>query len=95
MRRGFYHGLMNIENRSLNEKIRIMAAASGLSLAELARRAGDSPQGLNQRLKTGKLSADLEYIERLAAACGFSFVWDFVEKPGGGSVNAPKDHIEG
>ena len=74
---------MKIETKNLNENIKVMAAAAGLSLAEVARRAGDTPQGLNQRLKTGKLSADLEYLERLAAACGFSFEYDFIQKPGG------------
>lgn len=75
---------MNIENTSLNENIKIMAAAAGISLAEVARRVGDTPQGLNQRLKTGKLSADLEYLEKIATACGFVFVYDFKRKNDGG-----------
>lgn len=70
---------MNISDKNINECIKIMSTAGGLSLAELARRVGDSPQGFNQRMKTGKLQKDIDYLEKLAAECGFSFVWSFNE----------------
>lgn len=70
---------MKITDKNINDCIKIMSTAGGLSLAELARRVGDSPQGLNQRMKTGKLQKDIDYLETIAAACGFSFVWSFEE----------------
>ena len=68
---------MKIDDKNINDCIKIMSTAGGLSLAELARRIGDSPQGLNQRMKTGKLQKDLDYLQKVAAACGFSFSWSF------------------
>jgi len=80
---------MDIKNKNINDCIKIMAAAAGLSLADVARAVGDSPQSLNQRFKTGKLQKDIEYLQKVAAACGFVFRWDFIETdektPGGGS----------
>lgn len=70
---------MKIKDKNINDCIKIMSTAGGLSLAELARRVGDSPQGLNQRMKTGKLQKDIEYLETIAAACGFRFCWSFDE----------------
>lgn len=70
---------MNIENKNINECIKIMAAAGDLSLADVARAVGDSPQSLNQRLKTGKIQKDFDYMQKVAAACGFTFEYRFTE----------------
>lgn len=53
------------------KKIKTACAAADLSLTELARRTGQSPQNLNQRLKTGKFST-LE-LEQIAAALGAEY----------------------
>ena len=70
---------MKIENKNINDSIKIMSAAGGLSLADVARAVGDSPQSLNQRLKTGKIQKDFDYMEKVAAACGFTFEYKFIE----------------
>jgi len=71
---------MEYTENNLEKKIKIMCAASGLSMADVARAVGDSPQNFNNKLKNGKMQAVLEYIEKAAAACGYTFVWDFVKK---------------
>lgn len=76
---------MEIKDKNINDCIKIMSTAGGLSLAELARRVGDSPQGLNQRMKTGKLQKDMDYLQKVAAACGFSFRWSFDDDTGSNS----------
>ena len=68
---------MNIETKNINEYIKIMSASAGVPLAEVARRVGDSPQSFNQRLKQGKMQKTLDYIQSVAAACGYNFVYDF------------------
>lgn len=50
-------------------------ARIGISMAELARRVGTSPQNLQQRLKVGKMTeADLQ---RIAEALGAVYEWRF------------------
>lgn len=68
---------MEYKNENIENNIKVMSAAAGLSLAEVARRVGDSPQAFNNKLKSGKIQKDFEYLEKIAGACGFSFVWDF------------------
>ncbi len=51
-------------------------AYSGISAAELARRVGWSPQNLNKRISTGKLS--LEEWEAIAAALGAKLNLSFI-----------------
>ena len=71
---------MKIDSKNINENIKVMAAASGISLAEVARRVGDSPQQLAQKMKLGKMQKDFEYLQKIADACGYNFEWDFVKK---------------
>lgn len=71
---------MEIKEKDIEKCIRILAAAAGLSMAELARRAGDTPQGLNQRLKTGKIQKVLDYLGAVADGCGYEFDYKFIEK---------------
>ena len=51
-------------------------AYCGISAAELARRVGWSPQNLNKRISTGKLS--LEEWEAIAAALGAKLNLGFI-----------------
>ena len=67
-----------MENITISEKIKIMCSRSGVSLSELARMVGDSPQNFTQKLKRDNFRvADLEEI---AAVLGYTFTCDFIEK---------------
>ena len=70
---------MDMNDKTLETQIKMMCAAAGISLAELARRTGDTPQKLNQRLKTGKMQSVLDMLGDMAAAAGFQFVYEFRE----------------
>ena len=78
--------IMKIENKNIIESIKIMSAAGGLSLADVARAVGDSPQSLNQRLKTGKIQKDFDYMQKIAEVCGFEFKYEFLEKKSSGEA---------
>ncbi len=71
---------MEYTKKDIEKIIKIMCAASGLSMADVARAVGDSPQNFNNKLKNGKMQAVLDYLSSVADACGFDFVWDFVQK---------------
>lgn len=71
---------MNIESKNINEYIKIISASAGISLAEVARRIDEKPQQLAQRMKKGKLQSDLEYLQKVANACGYDFIYDFRKK---------------
>lgn len=81
---------MEYKSDNIIEYMRVLSSASGLSLAKIAEKIGDSPQGLNQKMKVGKLQKDIEYIKAFADACGYDFVFDFAKREerneGGGAV---------
>ena len=61
---------------SISEQIKILCVRSNISLAELARRIGTSPQSLSAKMKRESFTiADLEVI---ADAVGASFSRKFV-----------------
>lgn len=61
---------------TISEQIKILCVRSNISLAELARRIGMSPQSLNAKLKRESFTvSDLEII---ADAVGSSFTRKFV-----------------
>lgn len=61
---------------SISEQIKVLCVRSNISMAELARRLGMSPQSLNAKLKRESFTiADLETI---ADAVGASFTRKFV-----------------
>lgn len=70
---------MEIKNENIYKSIKIMTAAAGLSDAEMARRVGDSPQAYNNKLKRDKISNDIEWLKKIAAAAGFEFDYTFKE----------------
>lgn len=72
---------MEYLSENLENNIKVMAAAAGLSLADVARAVGDSPQAFNNKLKSGKMQKDLEYLQKVAGACGYVFKWDFIKEP--------------
>lgn len=72
---------MEYLSENLENNIKVIAAASNQSLADVARAVGDSPQAFNNKLKSGKMQKDLDYLQKVAAACGYVFKWDFVKEP--------------
>ena len=62
--------------QDMGTKIRVACTLAGVSVAELARRIGTSPQNLNQRLKVGRFST--EELESMAQALGAEFRLEFI-----------------
>lgn len=61
---------------SISEQIKVLCVRSNISVAELARRMGTTPQNFNSKMKRESFTiADLEY---LAEAVGCSFERYFV-----------------
>ncbi len=61
---------------SISKKIKLACTAADVSISELARRIGTTPQNLNQRLKVDKFTS--EEIEKIAAALGCVFTVEFI-----------------
>lgn len=76
--------LYNIEKgmkeMTIEQKIKMALAYSGISQAELARRIGTSPSNLNQKIKRNTLT--MEDMEKIADALGGMWKAEFVF-PGG------------
>ncbi|MCD8385220.1 MAG: helix-turn-helix transcriptional regulator [Clostridiales bacterium] len=65
---------------TVSEQIRVLCVRSNISVSELARRLGTSPQNFNARLKRESFTvADLEHI---ANVTGSSFERKFILKNG-------------
>lgn len=64
-----------MENITISENIKIMAARADLSLSEVARRFGDTPQNFTQKLKRDNFRVG--DLEKIANICGYTFTWDF------------------
>lgn len=61
---------------TISEQIRMLCGRLNISVAELARRTGQSPQNFNSKLKRGSFTiAELDII---ASATGTQFVRSFV-----------------
>ena len=61
---------------TISEQIKVLCVRSNISLAELARRMGTTPQNFSSKMKRESFSiADLEYIAEMA---GCSFERHFV-----------------
>ena len=60
----------------VSEQIRVLCALSNISMAELARRIGVSPQSLSAKMK--RESFTVSDLETIADAVGASFVRKFV-----------------
>lgn len=55
----------------ISEQIRVLCVRSNISVAELARRLGKSPQSFNSKLK--RESFTIKDLEKIAEATGTSF----------------------
>ncbi|MGM9683816.1 MAG: helix-turn-helix domain-containing protein [Eubacteriales bacterium] len=60
----------------ISEQIRVLCVRSNISMAELARRLGVSPQSLSAKMK--RESFTISELEKIAEAVGASFVRKFV-----------------
>lgn len=68
---------------TVSEQIKVLCVRANISVAELARRVGTTPQNFNSKLKRESFTiADLEYI---AQAVGCSFERYFI-LPGGDKI---------
>jgi len=62
--------------QDMGTKIKLACTLAGVSMSELARRIGTTPQNLSQRLKVGRFSA--EELESIAKALGAEFRLGFI-----------------
>lgn len=60
----------------ISEQIKILCVRQNISLAELARRLGKSPQSLNSKMK--KESFTIGELDKIAEVTGASFVRNFI-----------------
>lgn len=60
----------------ISEQIRVLCVRSNISMAELARRLGVSPQSLSAKMK--RESFTISELDKIAEAVGASFVRKFV-----------------
>lgn len=61
---------------TVSEQIKVLCTLKGISLAELARRLGKSPQSFNAKLK--RESFTIQELEEIAKATEVEFVRKFV-----------------
>lgn len=67
-----------MKDLTISENIKVLAARRGLSLSELARVLGKSPQNFIQQIKRDDFR--VSDLEKIAAALDVNFIYDFVEK---------------
>lgn len=65
---------------TIKQKIELAAAYAGISKAEVARRAGWTPQNFNQRIDVGKFT--LEELEKIGDALGAPYTCSFTFQDG-------------
>lgn len=73
-----------MENKNVNDEIKILCIRAGVSLAELSRRLGTTPQGMNQKMRAG--SFRVSDLEKIAGVLGYDFFWEFREVKKSGNV---------
>lgn len=61
---------------TISEQIRVLCVRSNISVAELARRLGKSPQSLNSKLK--RESFTMKDLEEIARATGTEFRRNYI-----------------
>lgn len=61
---------------TISEQIRVLCVRSNISVAELARRLGKSPQSFNSKLKRGSFT--IKDLEEIAEATGTSFRRNYI-----------------
>lgn len=66
-----------MDNLTIAEKIKILAARHGMSVSDIARALGKSPANMLNQLKRDDFR--ISDLEKIAAALGVRFVYDFKE----------------
>lgn len=61
---------------TISEQIKVLCVRQNISLAELARRLGKSPQSLNSKMKRGSFT--VEELEEIAKVSGTTFERKFI-----------------
>lgn len=61
---------------TISEQIKVLCVRQNISLAELARRLGKSPQSFNSKMKRESFTVD--ELEEIAEATGASFERNFI-----------------
>lgn len=61
---------------TVSEQIKVLCVRNNVSVAELARRMGTTPQNLNSKMK--RESFTVQDLENIAAALGCSFERNFI-----------------
>lgn len=61
---------------TISEQIKVLCVRQNISIAELARRLGKSPQSFNSKMK--KQSFTVEELEKIAEVTGASFERNFI-----------------
>lgn len=69
----YYNGVMEM---TISEQVKILCIRCNISLAELARRLGQSPQNLNSKLK--RESFTISDLEKIAKTLDVKFVRNFI-----------------
>mgnify|MGYP005791051753 FL=1 len=67
--------ILEEEVMTISEQIRVLCVRSNISVTELARRIGKSPQSLNAKLK--RQSFTIEELEQIAGAVDAKFLRSF------------------
>lgn len=65
---------------NVSEEIRVLCVRCNVSLAELARRLGKSPQSFNAKMKRGNFT--ISELEDIASALGITFKVEFIINKG-------------
>lgn len=65
---------------TISEQIKILCVRQNISLAELARRLGKSPQSFNSKMRKGSFT--IEELDQIAEATGVSFERNFILRNG-------------
>lgn len=61
---------------TISEKIKVLCVRAGISVAELSRRVGKSPQNFNAKMKKGTFS--VSELEQIADAVGCTYENNFI-----------------
>ena len=71
---------MEVKTMTVNEQIKILCIRNGISLAELSRKIGLTPQSLNGKMKREKFT--VYDLEKMSSALGCTFERYFVLQNG-------------
>lgn len=65
---------------TISEQVKVLCVRQNISMAELARRLGKSPQSFNSKMKRGSFTID--ELDRIAEVTGSTFERNFIMRNG-------------